>query len=50
MSFLIYQKQNPEFLNNYLKYKRFISFKAKTTIDESYFDLRTFFRFIKLTL
>lgn len=50
MSFLIYQKQNPEFLNNYLKYKRYISFKAKTTIDESYFDLRTLFRFLKLTL
>ena len=48
MSFLVYQKQSPELLNNYLKYKRYISFESKTTIDEAYFDLRTFFRFLKL--
>lgn len=48
MSFLKYQKQNPEFLNNYLKYKRYITFNSKTTVDEAYFDLRTFFRYIKL--
>lgn len=48
MSFLQYQKQNPEFLNNYLKYKRWITYSAKTTIDEAYFDLRTFFRYLKL--
>lgn len=48
MSFLKYQKQNPEFLNNYLKYKAYIEFKSKTTIDETYFDLRTLFRYIKL--
>lgn len=50
MSFLKYQKQNPEFLNNYLKYKAYIEFKAKTTADETYFDLRTLLRFIKLFL
>lgn len=50
MSFLKYQKQNPEFLNNYLKYKAYIEFKSKTTIDETYFDLRTLFRYIKLFL
>ncbi len=50
MSFLIYQKQNPEFLNNYLKYKRYIEFSAKTTVNEAYFDLRTLFRYIKLYL
>lgn len=48
MSFLEYQKQNPEFLNNYLKYNRYISFGAATTVDEEYFDLRTYFRYIKL--
>ena len=48
MSFLKYQKQTPEFLNNYLKYKAFIEFKSKTTIDETYFDLRTLLRYIKL--
>ena len=48
MSFFQYQKQNPEFLNNYLKYKRWITYSAKTTIDEAYFDLRTFFRYLKL--
>ena len=50
MSFLKYQKQNPEFLNNYLKYKAYIEFKSKTTVDETYFDLRTLFRYIKLFL
>lgn len=49
MSFLIYQKQSPEFLNNYLKYKRYITFSANTTIDEAYFDIRSFFRYIKLS-
>ena len=48
MSFLKYQKQTPEFLNNYLKYKAFIEFKSKTTIDGTYFDLRTLLRYIKL--
>ena len=42
MSFLEYQKQSPEFLNNYLKYVRYITFRAETTVDETYFDLRTF--------
>ena len=50
MSFLVYQKENPEFLNNYLKYKRFIEFCAETTINEAYFDLRTLLRFLKLYL
>lgn len=50
MSFLKYQKQNPEFLNNYLKYKAYIEFKSKKTVDETYFDLRTLFRYIKLFL
>lgn len=50
MSFLEYQKQSPEFLNNYLKYKRYIEFAADTTINEAYFDLRTLFRYIKLYL
>lgn len=48
MTFLKYQKYNPEFLNNYLKYKRYITFGAETTVIEEYFDLRTFFRYVKL--
>ncbi len=48
MSFLKYQNQSPDFLNNYLKYKRYIDCNAKTTVDETYFDLRTFLRYIKL--
>lgn len=48
MSFLKSQSENPEFLNNYLKYKRFIEFCAETTIDEAYYDLRTLFRYINL--
>lgn len=50
MSFLDYQKQSPEFLNNYLKYKRYIDCGAQTTVDEAFFDLRTLFRYIKLYL
>lgn len=47
-SFLVYQKQIPEFFNNYLKYKRFISCCSATTVNQSYFDLRTFFRYINI--
>lgn len=50
MSFLKQQKQNPEFLNNYLKYKAYIEFKSKQTADTTYFDLRTMLRYIKLFL
>ena len=50
MSFLKFQNESPEFLNNYLKYKRYIEFCAQTTIDEAYYDLRTLFRYIKLFL
>lgn len=50
MSFLKYQKQSPEFLTNFLKYKRFIECRAETTTDELYFDLRTLLRYIKLYL
>lgn len=50
MSFLKYQKQSPEFLCNYLKYKRYIDFGAQTTTDETFFDLRTLFRYVKLYL
>lgn len=47
-SFLEYQSYNPEFLNNYLKYNRFIVGKAESTINETYLDLRTFFRYVKI--
>ena len=50
MSFLDFQNESPEFLNNYLKYIKFINFNADTTVDESYFDLRTLLRYIKLIL
>lgn len=50
MSFLDYQNKNPEFLNNYLKYKRFIQTESETTVNEIYIDLRTLLRYIKLTV
>ena len=50
MSFLKKQKQTPEFINNYLKYKRFIEDGAQTTADESYYDLKALLRFVKLSL
>lgn len=46
MSFLKYQIYNPEFLNNYLKYSRFIVHNAETSVNEMYFDIRTFFRYL----
>ena len=49
MYFLKHYKENPEFLNNYLKYYSIIEFSAETSVDEAYFDLRCFFRYIKLT-
>ena len=48
MYFLEHYNENPEFLNNYLKYYYIIEFSAKTSVDEVYFDLRSFFRYITL--
>ena len=48
MYFLKHYKENPEFLNNYLKYYSIIEFSAETSVDEAYFDLRSFFRYLKL--
>ena len=50
MSFLSHQKDIPEFLGNYLKYKRYISNIAETSANEIYFDLLIFFRYLKLIL
>lgn len=47
MSFLKYQKQNPTFLNDYLKYQRYIAGYSEMTVNEYYYDLRTFFRFLR---
>ena len=47
MKYSIYQKQNPEFLNNYLNYKRCIEHYSNPTVREDYFDIRTFFRYLK---
>ncbi len=47
-SFLEYQRYNPEFLNNYLKYNRFIVGKPESTVNETYSDLKTFFRYVKI--
>ena len=48
MKYSICQKQNPEFLNNYLNYQRCIEHFSNTTVREDYFDIRTFFRYLKL--
>ena len=48
MYFLEHYNENPEFLNNYLKYYYIIEFSAETSVDEVYFDLRNFFRYITL--
>ena len=48
MSFMNYQKCNPDFLNNYLMYKAYIEMLSINTVNEIYFDIRTFFRFLKI--
>ena len=37
---------NPEFLNDFLKYSAYITFKSNLTVDEMYLDIRTFFRYL----
>lgn len=46
MLFLKNQENNPDFLNYYLKYTKFISLYSETTVNEIYSDLKTFFRFL----
>lgn len=48
MYFLKNQKDNPDFLNFYLKYSRFISLEAETTVNELNLDIRTFLRYLIL--
>ena len=48
MSFMNYLKYNPDFLNNYLLYKAYIEMLSINTVNEMYFDIRTFFRFLKI--
>ena len=47
MSFIEYQEYNPEFINAFLNYQAFITFKSNSTVDEMYLDIRTFLRYIK---
>lgn len=49
MSFLNCQKEIPDFLTFYLKYTRFIGGAADTTTEESFNDLKTYFRYLKLS-
>lgn len=46
MSFLSSQKDNPDYLNFYLKYIRYISLYSEATVNEIYNDIRTFFRYL----
>ena len=46
MSFLENMNNNPEFLNDFLKYSAYITFKSNLTVDEMYLDIRTFFRYL----
>ena len=47
MSFIEYREYNPEFINTFLNYQAFITFKSNSTVDEMYLDIRTFLRYIK---
>ena len=46
MSFLENMNNNPEFLNDFLKYSAYITFKSNLTVNEMYLDIRTFFRYL----
>ena len=46
MSFLSSQDKNPDYLNFYLKYIRYISLYAETTVNKIYNDIRIFFRYL----
>lgn len=46
MSFLKYQQYNPEFLNEFLKYTRYVSQYSETSVNELYIDIRTFLRYL----
>lgn len=50
MKYLKYEKETPEFLVNYLKFREFVEFKPSSTVDSTFYDIRTFFRFLKLYL
>ena len=45
---MISRNENPEFLNNFLDYTITILNKSPNTVKEYNYDLRTFFRFIKM--
>ena len=47
MSFIEFREYNPEFLNVFLNYQAFITFKSNSTVDEMYLDIRTFLRYIQ---
>ena len=49
MSFLSSQDKNPDYLNFYLKYIRYISLYAETTVNEIYNDIRIFSRYLIMT-
>ena len=49
MSFLSSQDKNPDYLNFYLQYIRYISLYAETTVNKIYNDIRIFFRYLIMT-
>jgi len=49
MSYEKYFKDNPEFLNDYLNYKDFVERCSEQSVEQTYFDLKAFLKFIKLT-
>jgi len=50
MAFIDYHSENPDFLNNYLMYKRYILSSSQASVDSIYFDLRTFLRYVRFKL
>lgn len=47
MSLLLLIRSCPDYLKNFFKYQRYISFKSESSCREIFYDIRTFFKFIK---
>ncbi len=48
MYFLRYEQYNPKYLNDFLKYARYIERYEETTVNEMYGDIKLFLEYIKL--
>ena len=48
MYFLKHEQDNPKYLNNFLKYARYILRNSENSVNAMYSDIKTFLRYINL--